>query len=327
MKENSFCPICANKDLRLIAQQNFKVQPDSGDFSQSRMNVLLKDVINREQMAFSTMICKDCRAIFFTPTFSPEQVTKMYSPEITEANEKADAKAEGIAQKSWAQQRGILERMDSLAFQDEMMQQRAENLYSLVDSLANKPVTKVLDIGGGDGSLLKGFVHSKKYILDISRDAGQVNDLTFLSGTAEAKAQGPYDLIVLSHILEHVLDPVGFVQMYKQMLSEQSLIYVEVPIEYVSIVLKKKCAPIGQHLTFFCKRSLIEVMNRCSMQVKYMKSELINYRKMATAAIKAVMVLPGAPSENHSSKNKYPSYYLDLVGDIFLMLKKRFSSR
>jgi len=77
--------------------------------------------------------------------------------------------------------------------------------------LHKEPVT-VLDIGGGNGENTP------------FRDRATIVDI---GDTIE----GHYDLVVMSHLLEHVGSPRHFVDMARKHLNKDGLIYTETPIE------------------------------------------------------------------------------------------------
>ena len=62
--------------------------------------------------------------------------------------------------------------------------------------------------------------------LDIAR-ARQIN--VKLGSTEVLNANDKYDLIILSHVLEHIVEPTEFLKKVIQFLSDDGLIYIEVP--------------------------------------------------------------------------------------------------
>lgn len=96
----------------------------------------------------------------------------------------------------------------------------------------------VLDVGCGDGELLEAFRDRGFSVLGIdpdpkSRTCGGSRGLTILPGTAEAppiELDGRrFDLVIMSHSLEHCLDPPSAFTTIRRLLAPHGLAYIEVP--------------------------------------------------------------------------------------------------
>lgn len=109
-----------------------------------------------------------------------------------------------------------------------------------VDAVARKlpPNATVLDIGAGDGELLEAFRQRGFSVLGVdpdakSREFAGSRGLSVLPGTAEtppAEILGRhFDLVIMSHSLEHCLDPLAAINTVTQLLAPDGFAYVEVP--------------------------------------------------------------------------------------------------
>jgi SAM-dependent methyltransferase len=94
---------------------------------------------------------------------------------------------------------------------------------------------RVLEIGTGAGGILAHFRdlgHAVKG-LDFDRrflDHGRAEGLDLVEGGLEALApEDRFDLVILSHVLEHVAGPGPFLRGVARHLTPRGLIYVEVP--------------------------------------------------------------------------------------------------
>lgn len=115
----------------------------------------------------------------------------------------------------------------------------AQRLRDTAATLAGQvPATaRVLDIGAANGGLLaalreRGFAQltgldPSPRCVEVMRRAGFGAVQGTLTG--RAASHGQYDLVVLSHVLEHVLDVGGALQAVAGMLADGGLVYVEVP--------------------------------------------------------------------------------------------------
>jgi hypothetical protein len=99
---------------------------------------------------------------------------------------------------------------------------------------------KVLDFGCGEASLLVelatnfpssaffGFEPGPAAQVGSSKGATLGLDNLSIAGMAESKKCGPYDLVIVSHVMEHVLD-FDLFSLLGSFLAEGGLLYVEVP--------------------------------------------------------------------------------------------------
>jgi SAM-dependent methyltransferase len=119
--------------------------------------------------------------------------------------------------------------------------ERAEQIFTAITPSFQQAPSSYLDVGCGQGAMLAEF--RKRYPTAVyvgvepSPDAaefcrryhGLTVEVVEWNSLDADKIPGPFDLITLIHVLEHVLDPVGVLTRAVRRLSEKSLIYVEVP--------------------------------------------------------------------------------------------------
>jgi len=112
----------------------------------------------------------------------------------------------------------------------------------------------ILDIGAGHGFL--GIVVAKNKRIKLKKYGMVEADLEIRNGFQQAwhnkfshidmlsvasfkDIEGQYDLVVLSHILEHVIDPREFLKDISEYLTPGGIIFVDVP--HSDYLFKKKC--------------------------------------------------------------------------------------
>ena len=105
-------------------------------------------------------------------------------------------------------------------------------------------------------------------------------------------AGGPFDLIVLSHVLEHFAEPDKLLFMAKSLLSEHALMLVAVPnMSHASVVFplllagefRYRDAGVldATHLRFFTERSASRLYRSCGFDVVQLKLEVGGKRSRA----------------------------------------------
>jgi len=108
-------------------------------------------------------------------------------------------------------------------------------------------------VGAGDGFLLKEFISEGKntnlsaieYNEESIQKLKELNIQVF-SDISKIHKKSRYDLIILSHVLEHVLDQNTFLVKLNALLNKNGYIFVDVPC--LDYLLKNDT---GSHISFF----------------------------------------------------------------------------
>ena len=94
---------------------------------------------------------------------------------------------------------------------------------------------KVFEIASGSGGILKAFQNngSDVYGCDYDEDfilLANKNGINIVKGSYdELKKFGKCDLLILSHILEHIVEPNIFINNILELVSDSGYIYIEIP--------------------------------------------------------------------------------------------------
>jgi 2-polyprenyl-3-methyl-5-hydroxy-6-metoxy-1,4-benzoquinol methylase len=137
-----------------------------------------------------------------------------------------------------------------------------------------RPSGRVLDIGCGMGGMLIPFTFEDCTVVGIDYGAdyaahGQRLGLDVrIGGFEKISAEKPFDLIMMSHVLEHVADPVDFLRRAAGHLAPGGVCYIEVPG-----ILNIRKVYDGDVLTYFqnahqwhfCSQTLKAVMARAGL--------------------------------------------------------------
>ena len=110
---------------------------------------------------------------------------------------------------------------------------RGIEIFKFVDSVC-KP-KRVLEVGCGAGGNLSVFRDNGCEVIGLDFDddylnVARKNGITTITGSLDKLgSKDKYDLIILSHVLEHIVEPAGFLGILIEHLEDTGVIYIEVP--------------------------------------------------------------------------------------------------
>ena len=149
----------------------------------------------------------------------------------------------------------------------------------------------ILEIGPGEGYLAK---HISSHHLDVRYEVveSDVNTrqmlCTFCDSVFDDISAIPlgkkYDLIIISHVLEHVADPRSFIDSILTFLATNSFIFIEVPC--LDFIYKSTYDP---HLLFFDKPSLSYFLSNLSVDIIDMSYAGMQLSNIASTSIRSLI--------------------------------------
>lgn len=156
--------------------------------------------------------------------------------------------------------------------------------YPVIDRLKNAKVPlkegcNILDVGSSDGAKLMQLNESFKdlnyYAIEPTashKDKIKAKGIEFVSDDVNSdwhlNYQGKFDLIIMRHVMEHMLEPVKVLEKLRSVLKEGGMIYIAVPdamnvkvgiIEYFFRVV---------HTYYFSKLSMANLLKKSGFEVK-----------------------------------------------------------
>lgn len=173
---------------------------------------------------------------------------------------------------------GILDRiLVRLAWQAD----RAQPFDSDEIAQALPPAGTVLDLGCGDGEKLAAFRDRGFTVLGVdpdpkSRIFAASMGLTVLEGTAEdlpPEIDGrQFDLVIMSHSLEHCTDPVHALRNVRKLMADGGLAYIEVPnagcLHFETFRQCSEMFDAPRHLWFFTPDALQKMAEQTGLNVE-----------------------------------------------------------
>lgn len=135
-----------------------------------------------------------------------------------------------------------------------------------------RPEASVLEIGAGSGAFLKAVEPYVARVVGVEPDsesrswAARELGVDVKADVAEAGAAGPFDVISLFHVVEHLRDPVAYLNGLREMLTPQGRLVVEVPnvddalVSVYDIPAYREFYFQKAHLYYFSKKTLEAVL-------------------------------------------------------------------
>jgi len=152
---------------------------------------------------------------------------------------------------------GGQEGYDACALQADL--ERARRVYQRCVAVLGSGRLKVLDYGGGNGKLMRPFVAAGHSCYLVDYNEHPLPGVTKICDDMDAFAgDDTFDLIVCSHVLEHVGDVAGVTRFLRRHLDPNGLLYAEVPQE-IWAGLRLEADPVT-HINFFTKNSLATLL-------------------------------------------------------------------
>jgi hypothetical protein len=140
----------------------------------------------------------------------------------------------------------------------------------VVKKLASRPVGNFLEIGPGDGSLIRKFRELGWVAYGV--DPGQyLKDEKIVDSAKVLPAGIKFDVIVLQDILEHTSNPWEELAQYQVLLKQNARVFMTFPWSQSAEAKKlgsnwTMVRPIG-HLHYFSKESAVMLMNSIGAQI------------------------------------------------------------
>jgi 2-polyprenyl-3-methyl-5-hydroxy-6-metoxy-1,4-benzoquinol methylase len=227
----------------------------------SRQEWDLIDNIKHHIQSFTLTICKNCGFVIQNPPLSTDYLSQYYQNNYVENSYNTNIE---------------------LTYNNLFRPAKAR-LEFLQDNSLLEGINRALEIGPGAGSMMKILSDSGIYVTGIEADttaAEWINaklNLPVLNGffnTMYAKHEKkwrktPFNGIIICHVLEHIINPIIFLEKIKNIISTDGKIIIEVPnIERPFSDTNKwesYCDP--GHLYYFSKNSLENLLRIADLKV------------------------------------------------------------
>ncbi|MBN1268174.1 MAG: class I SAM-dependent methyltransferase [Kiritimatiellae bacterium] len=246
MEDNPRCAVCGDDEWEVIGRETFQrfSMDRAAPYKKDRLEVLFQLWCpGATEVTLEFTLCTHCGFVAFRPR--PVQA-------------ELDRKYQYLLDKSPATDIGAGSRLREKL--------RALELYRMLGVYVCGQRRRVLDFGGGRGELLETFVRygHECFVVDYVTDVRP--GVTHLGRRLEDLPAGlVFDLVVCSHVLEHVAEPRAVLSALRGAVAEGGVVYVEVPLEiWAGPPLRSD--PVT-HINFFSAGSLRVLLEGCGFQV------------------------------------------------------------
>ena len=212
-----------------------------------------------KQITIKSKYCNNCGFALYFPRPSKEDIEAKYMFLI---NNSFDYKIDYLKNKNFQ-----ITSLDLL---------RSRNIFKKCELHFNKNKLDVLDYGGGRGTNLIDFLKngSKCYLLDFDNNNLE-GILNIGNDINKLESNQKFDLIICSHVLEHISDLSDTVKKLKMHLKENGIIYAEVPLE-IKAGISLEYEPVT-HINFFTNNSLANLFLKNGFEILDSRDEIVPY--------------------------------------------------
>jgi ubiquinone/menaquinone biosynthesis C-methylase UbiE len=190
LAEFQCCPSCRNPEFKVLVKED------------------------RHGISCEARLCTSCGLVFSSPHVALESIEYFYNHIYGRLNYKTSTPKHLFSQV------------------------QGDNIFNFISEFS-KDIKSIVDIGAGSGDVVKVFSAKLENAQVIGIDYNEElvnrfkatrNSKMVVGGVEELEhGEQKFDLIILSHVLEHIVDLQGFFKKIKTLLNQNSLIYIEVP--------------------------------------------------------------------------------------------------
>lgn len=209
----------------------------------------------RYRVRQDSVICKRCGLLQSRPRLSPESYRWFYESDFYRRLYNPDLMGGDVDR--------FRDVTHSRLYRFEFVRERA-NLAA---------IGSVLEIGCGAGWNLEPYHVAGKRVVGYDQGPtlvafGRTQGLNLREGSVEDVGDDTFDLIILSHVVEHFPDPIGTVQQVAGRLNPGGHIYIEVPDADEFALGGLQTA----HTYWFSKRTLVHYMARAGLKANEIRN-------------------------------------------------------
>jgi SAM-dependent methyltransferase len=246
LENNPTCPVCDTRSWKVIGSRTYRRDQDvsTSAYVRQRLAVLFEVWFpEMRDVTLSSVLCQQCGFVCYTPRPEDGDIARKYS--------------------YLAENRSTQHEISEDLASDE---QRSVDLYARIEPYLPTKKASILDFGGGKGRLMHAFLtHGHRcYLIDYPSET--LRGIQYLGSRLDEIPPGlKFDLIICSHVLEHLADPLTVVRALRDYLEPNGVAYIEVPLE----IWRKAPLPVEPvtHVNYFSVDSVSTLFERAGYEV------------------------------------------------------------
>ncbi len=267
MIEYPECPICRHESWRFLEKKTYKRSELTTDtYLQIRREVLFNLWFPEQEIAsLESILCDACGFVCYRPRPEEGDIGKKYT---------------------YLAEHELASKEFSLAKASD--KSRSRELYDFITPYLGDKKRAILDYGGGNGRLLQDFLDNGHQCSIVELVNEVLPGINYVGkDISDAIELGHFEIIICSHVLEHVVDPVATILQLCKALEWEGLVYIEVPNELWRHT-PPRIEPVT-HINFFSTDSLRTLLGAAGLEIIYCEYKtFIRPNGLAGIAIKAI---------------------------------------
>jgi SAM-dependent methyltransferase len=306
------CPVCGETNWESVQTYRYARSDNASD--------ALSDYVKRRRRVLFEVWLPGGETVFLRSVYCRDCGFMTYAPRPTEAD--LDAKYRFLQSlRSPNSVGGSVPSADALT----VNRPRAERvLRTVCRHVANRRLN-VFDYGGGTGQLLVPFIEQGHRCSLIDYSPVFIAGIEKLGDTlADLPHDRQFDVIICSHVLEHLAEPGRTIRDLSAHLAKGGVIYGEVPLEiWGGIPIKNDQAT---HINFFTQSSFEQLFLRQRLALRYSRQLLGSYYG-AKKDVLVVVAGNGAGPRRRGSENGAREIQRLLTPSLWMRLRRRWIYR
>ena len=262
------CEICGKNEWQVIGNRTYLKSDGESQptYIKNRFKVLFERWFpEQDTITLTSNFCRHCGFIIYCPRPDEQDIHTKYDHLKT-----------------------LEEDRKRSAYGSHINIERSLNMFRYLTKYVDfKKTNKILDYGGADGSLMYAFLNINQQCYVVDYNENPIPNVTRLGATiTEISPNEKFDLIVCSHVLEHIAQPLKTLKLLERHLDRDGKIFIEVPME----VWRKAPLPSEPvtHINFFTPNSLYNLLVLGGLIVQKCELVACSYEEYEFHGIRAV---------------------------------------
>lgn len=251
MLEDPDCPSCASHDWEVVRRRGFERETQFDTWGRRIRHRVLFEIWRPDDSRIDVeiVLCRACGFLTFRPRPTAADIDAKYRFFDRLAKKR-------MAKDPMARQSKPLGPIDVA---------RSQELLAALSPFIPNPQPRVLDFGGRSGALMTKLAENDWRCAVVDYETTTLPGIERLGNTLQdVPSARDFDVIVASHVLEHVADPIGVLRDLTRLLAPNGILFVETPLEIVGRV--PELPDLVTHINFFTEATLAAAFQRVGLE-------------------------------------------------------------